>query len=213
MCGKFTQLATWREVVAFSQPLTASPIETVTPMGFAHVIHLHEAQRVARLMRWGFPDTGRNAPDRPKHIHARCETIDTLPTFADAFARRRGIVLVQSFNEGEDLPNGKKKQWTITPCDGRPLAIAVIWQDYLRRDLAAPIPMFAMATTPANRSIAPITDRMPALLREEDWALWLGKTEAPLAEVKALLRPYEDGGAWDVSRAKKPAAGQMDLFS
>jgi putative SOS response-associated peptidase YedK len=55
-------------------------------------------------------------------------------------------------------------------------------------------------TTTANRTIAPITDRMPALLREEDWALWLGETGATLADVKDLLRTYEEEPeAWEVS--------------
>ena len=46
MCGKFTQMATWSEVVAFSRPLTAIPDgETVTvstPMRIAKVMRLGE---------------------------------------------------------------------------------------------------------------------------------------------------------------------------
>jgi putative SOS response-associated peptidase YedK len=53
-----------------------------------------------------------------------------------------------------------------------------------------------MATTPPNALIARITDRMPAILPREAWATWLGETQASLAEVKELLRTYEDGGNW-----------------
>ena len=52
-------------------------------------------------MRWGFPHP--KDWKRPQPIHARGETIDSMPAFADAFrAGQRGIVMVQSFNEAPD---------------------------------------------------------------------------------------------------------------
>jgi putative SOS response-associated peptidase YedK len=53
--------------------------------------------------------------------------------------------------------------------------------------------------------IARITDRMPAILPRETWATWLGETDAPLSDVKALLRTFEDGGNWTMEpQATKP---------
>jgi hypothetical protein len=70
-------------------------------------------------MRWGFADARAKTPlERPRHMHARAETIDRLPTFADAFAHARGLVPVKTFKVGEELPNGRVKQWVITPRDG-----------------------------------------------------------------------------------------------
>lgn len=44
MCGKFTQMASWRDVHAFSQPLVETDSEVVsTPMRFANIIRLNEA--------------------------------------------------------------------------------------------------------------------------------------------------------------------------
>ena len=34
---------------------------------------------------------------------------------------------------------------------------------------------------------ASITDRMPAILQPDDWAAWLGETDASPADVKAVL--------------------------
>ena len=128
MCGKFTQMATWSEVVAFSRPLTAIPDgETVTvstPMRIAKVMRLGEdGGRELAPMRWGFSKP-ENPSFKPDHMHARAETIDTRPTFSEAFAERRGIVLVETFNEGEALDNGKTQQWVIRPKDRKPIAIA-----------------------------------------------------------------------------------------
>jgi putative SOS response-associated peptidase YedK len=222
MCGKFTQLATWEEVVAFSQPMTMpadkSDIVVATPMRFASIMRLDAGgKREMVSMRWGFAGKGDATPGRPKHMHARCETIDTKPTFAEAFARGRGILFTHTFNEGEELPNGKTKQWVITPKDNKPVAIAVICEDW--ENGAETLHTFIQVTTAANALISRITDRMPAILREEDWSLWLGESDAPLAEVKAVLRTFEDGGNWvmteqELSRKPKTPASnrQRSLF-
>jgi putative SOS response-associated peptidase YedK len=219
MCGKFTQMAEWHEVVAFSQPLTAipddRPVTVSTPMRLAKVIRVGEdGRREMVAMRWGFskPD---NPAFKPDHMHARAETIDTRPTFAEAFAERRGIVLVETFNEGEEQPGGKTKQWVIRAKDRKPIAIAVIWDEWAGD--AGSEATFVMVTTPPNPLIARITDRMPAILRQEDWAVWFGETDASLKDVKALLRTFDDDGAWEMSEqqaAKKVAKPkpQMDLF-
>jgi putative SOS response-associated peptidase YedK len=224
MCGKFTQMATWPEVVAFSQPLVATPegapTTVSTPMRMAKVIRLGEDGKPELVsMRWGYTKAGA-AGFKPDHMHARSETIDTRERFAESFAERRGIVLVETFNEAEELPDGKRKQWVISPKDRKSIAIAVIWEDWQGPE--GPIPCFVMVTVPPNELIARVTDRMPAILEQKDWPMWIGEKDAPLDEVKALLKTFDDKGNWDMSpqgsapktkpegsAKKKP---QMDLF-
>lgn len=214
MCGKFTQMATWSEVVAFSQPLVGdSPAQVAvcTPMRMARIIRLNEGgTRENVAMRWGFADRNASNPGRPKHMHARAETLDTRPTFAEAFASRRGILLVSTFNEGEELPNGKTRQWTITPKAAAPIAIAVICERWSRGEES--FWTFVQVTTPASPLIAPVTDRMPAVLRPHDWPAWLGETDASIAEVKALLATYDDAGSWSIApqaSGKAPSSDQQ----
>lgn len=220
MCGKFTQMATWQEVVAFSQPLTATPedgpVTVSTPMRPARVIRLGEdGRRELVAMRWGFSKP-ENPSFKPDHMHARAETIDKRPTFAESFAERRGIVVVETFNEGEQLPSGKTQQWVIRPKDRKPIAIAVIWEEWAGDTGSEPT--FVMVTVPPNPLIGRITDRMPAILPQEDWPAWLGETDASTAEAKALLRTFDDSGAWEMaqqvpaSKAAKKTPPQGDLF-
>ena len=54
-------------------------------------------------MRWGFAGHDDPNPSRPKHVHVRAETIDQRRTFAHAFATSRGILMVHTFNDGEEL--------------------------------------------------------------------------------------------------------------
>lgn len=216
MCGKFTQMASWREVQAFSQPLVIpeviDEIVVSTPMRFANIIRLSEVgEREVVPMRWGFAGKGDGTPSRPKHMHARSETIDKLPTFTNAFVHGRGILVVHTFNEGEELPNGKTKQWVVTPNDGKPIAIAVICEKWTNGEET--LDTFIQVTTPANELISKITDRMPAILQAEDWATWLGETDASLADVKDVLRTFDDGGNWTMAEqavARKPSKPKKD---
>ena len=204
-------MASWAEVVAFSQPLTRAregggggDSEVVsTPMRFAHIMRLDAAgRREMAPMRWGFSKAGATSPSRPDYMHARAETIDTRPTFRGAFAERRGVLPVVTFNEGEELPNGRTRQWVISPKDGRPIHIAVIWEEWRNADQS--LLTFVQVTTPANPLISAITDRMPAILPDERAvSLWLGETWAPLPELKGLLQTYDDGGGWEM--APQPA--------
>ena len=54
-----------------------------------------------------------------------------------------------------------------------------------------PLIACVMATVPANRLIAPITDWMPAFLRQEDWGKWIGEEDISPAEAKVLLKTVE----------------------
>lgn len=153
-------------------------------------------------------------------MHARAETIEQRRTFAHAFATSRGILMVSTFNEGEGLPNGRTKQWVVTPNDGQPIAIAVIFEEW--HNGPETLLTFVTVTTPPNALIARIADQMPAILPRETWATWLGETDALLEDVKPLLQTYEDGGSWTMapqhpSRAAlppkpNPSSAQGSLF-
>lgn len=212
MCGKFTQMMSWSDLVALMRALgggsamtdsaggddSGDRVETATPMRGARIIARDaNGERQVVMMRWGF-----EAPwERGKLvIHARCETVESLRTFRDAFAGRRGILVCRTFNEGEEV-GSKTRQHVISPRDGRPLAIAVIYQQAVAPD-GSPFWTFAMVTTPPNALIATITDRMPAVLRPGDWAQWLGEEPATTAELKAMLKPYE--GDWEMTPQEPP---------
>jgi putative SOS response-associated peptidase YedK len=162
-----------------------------------------EKRRRIVPMRWGFPH--RSNPMRPDPIHVRSETIDEKPTFSEAFREgQRVIVVMRTFNEGLDLPNGKTEQWTIDPGDGIPRGFAFLWRRY---DLPSqPMPLYAcvMVTVPASKLIEPITDRMPAILEDEDWLKWLGEIPTSPSEAKAVLKTME-GVNWRMAREVRPA--------
>jgi putative SOS response-associated peptidase YedK len=218
MCGKFVQMKDWEAMVELAELVLSTShglSETITPMRVASVIRVNaDGKREVARMRWGFVPA--NAADQnigTQFIHARAETIEEKPTYRDAFFNRRGLVIVRTFNEGKEITPTKTEQHVITPRDGKPLAIAVIWERWRKM----PLESFAMVTTAANALIGTITDRMPAVIAPEHWGRWLGEEPASVDELKAILKPYE--GDWDVeaaARAKSPApkkpSAQQELF-
>jgi len=208
MCGKFTQMYSWREMHGQLASFTAAPedtIQTVTPMRFASVIRLNDAgEREAVQMRWGFSKGDAASPGaRPDHIHARGETIDVKPTFREAFQERRGLLIVRTFNEGKEITPSKTEQHVITPNDGKPLAIAVLWEAW-EHESGNQLFAFVMVTTTPNALVSTITDRMPAIIKPEDWCAWLGEESKTGDELKALLVPYEGDWTMQPEKAAKP---------
>jgi putative SOS response-associated peptidase YedK len=220
MCGKFTAMASWSEVVDFAEAFSTtagSGGDNDRQVGFrvmgnlAVIVFDREAgKRRVIPMRWGFPRRGNwRSPDP---IHARSETIDSKPTFAPAFqAGQRGIVLVKTFNEGKQTAPTVTEQYTITLGDEPAGAIAFLFDEFSIADLPERLRACVMATVPANELIRTLTtehaeaDRMPAFLANDDWATWLGENGATPADAKACLRTVE-GIHWKMSKEERAAS-------
>lgn len=211
MCGKFTQNYTWPQVHAYSNLFAAAAAPEVeaegaiTPMRFALALHIADGVPAVTPMRWGFAGRDDHEPHRPRHMHARAETVDVLPTFAQAFAQRRCVILVDSFNEGEEI-GARTQQWTIAPRNDALIAIAAIYEAWEREGRT--LYTYVMVTTPPNALIGKITDRMPAILPPHAVETWL---KGPPDAAKALLKSFDDQGAWDMQPQRKKSA-QGDLF-
>ncbi|MEL6957747.1 MAG: SOS response-associated peptidase [Pseudomonadota bacterium] len=129
-------------------------------------------QRRYAPMRWGFIPHWYKAPNGgPLLINARAETIAEKPAFKAACRERRCIIPASGFYEWTRLEDGTKLPWYITRQDGAPLAFAAIWQDW--KDIG---PTAAIVTTAANETMGKIHHRIPVILEQDDWALWLGET-------------------------------------
>src|SRR5262249_36099970 len=70
---------------------------------------------------------------------------------------------------------------------------------------------FAVLTTPANELVARIHDRMPAILKPQDYDRWLG----PEPDPSELLKPFpsEPLTMWPISpRVNSPENGDESLL-
>lgn len=90
----------------------------------------------------------------------------------------------------------------VTTADGSPLALAGLWSSWRGSDREAPsLWTCSIITTAPNALLAPIHNRMPAILSGNGWETWLDP-EADRRLLRAMLGPLspEELVAYPVSR-------------
>lgn len=184
MCGRFTILYTWQQLHRLMRLTTDRPLEiptgyNIAPTQLAPIVRADGPGRVAELAVWGL--TPRWA-ERPGPINARAETLADKPMFRGPLQKRRCLVPVSGFYEWQAVEGQKaKRPWYIYRADGEPLVLAGLYEV---RDEG---PSFTIVTTAANNFMAPMHDRMPAVLEPEAAGAWLGSPDT------SLLAPAADG--------------------
>jgi len=123
-------------------------------------------------LRWGLIPNWCNDPTGGrKPINAKCETVQDLPSFRDAYRTRRCIVPVDGFFEWKAIKGQRAKQpYAIAMKDGSPFGLAGIWENWKDPASGEWIRTFAIITTDSNELVADIHDRMPVILPPGDFA-------------------------------------------
>ena len=212
MCGRFTQMFTWAEVHAFSQPLTNDPPAdnlqpryNVAPTQEILVVRLNpEGRRESVRLKWGLlPPWSKDATQAARCINARAETVDTLASFRNAFRSRRCLVLASGFYEWRKISPKEKQPHYITAKDGKPFAFAGLWERWQPKDGSPAVETATIITTDANELLRVLHDRMPVILDETEIPKWLGEIPATAGELKAMLKPYpsEKMQLWPVDKS------------
>lgn len=136
--------------------------------------------------------------------NAKIETVDTAPTFRDAYKRRRALIPLTSFIEYDEPPGWKngmrKRRWDVSwePKDqfDQVRYFAGLWERSNPTDLTEPLESFAFITGPPGSDVAPLHDRQPAVLTLEQGMEWLrldrpGKAVLVTATPLHTYRPVE----------------------
>ena len=170
-------------------------------------------ERSLDLLRWGLIPSWCDDPKGGRRpINAKCETVSTLPTFRHAYALRHASCRLMASSSGR--PSGARKRnsrMRFAMKDGSPFGIAGIWENWKEPARGEWIRTFAIITVPANELVSTIHDRMPAILRREDYDRWLGAERDP----HDLLRPFpsEPMRMWPIStRVNSPLNDDEQLL-
>jgi putative SOS response-associated peptidase YedK len=189
MCGRFT-LSIDAQALADHFGLAASrmpPLEpryNIAPTQPILVVRA-DPERQAELMRWGLiPLWAKDPSIGNKMINARSETVEDKPAFRSAFKRRRCLVPADGFYEWR-AEDGRKQPYHIHPVAGGPIGIAGLWERW-QAPSGEEIHSCTLLTRGANAVMEPLHDRMPLILRPEDYAAWLDPAARP-EEVRALV--------------------------
>ena len=123
-------------------------------------------------------------------INAKAETVDKLPSFREAFEKRRCVVPADGFYEWRG-PKARREPLWIHPVDDALLLFAGLFEAW-QSQRGEWQTTFTIITTAANRTIERIHNRMPVILDEAGAADWMNLREPHPRSLKRLLAPAPD---------------------
>lgn len=179
MCGRLAVTLPQQAMVQLfsatpSNNLPSTPNYNVCPTTDVFTVTSEDGQRRLSPMRWGFIPRWYKAPnDGPLLINARSETIAEKPAFRDACRQRRCLIVASGFFEWKREKGQTPLPWWVVRSDGAPMAFAGIWQNWEHE--VEPLATCAIVTTAANEAMTPIHHRLPVIVEDDDWPLWLGE--------------------------------------
>lgn len=149
---------------------------------------------------WGTaPKWSRNKTISRKLINAAIEELSEKPTYRKALANHRCLVPADGFYCWKSIGKKSRIPYRIIFNQGAPFYMAGLWEEY-QDESDELIHTFSIITTPANDLLAPVSDRMPAILLDNNESTWLdrGNTTETLVEMLQPC-PSEQMGMYTVS--------------
>lgn len=195
MCGRFKLTVPFSELVrlyGLMNNVNLRPRYNIAPTQDIAAVRSHADGRALDMLRWGLiPFWAKEKKIGYSTINAMAETITTKATFADAFKKRRCLIIADGFYEWAKIGPKERQPYLIQMRDRAPFAFAGLWERW--KDWAAEevVQSATIITTAANDLCGPIHDRMPAILAQADYAKWLGEQPATQDELQTLLKPFD----------------------
>ena len=193
MCGRYTLINLARLTQAFPwiiEPLPGEkPRYNVAPTQPILAVANNRADRFEHF-HWGLiPSWAKDPAIGNRMINARAETLAEKPAFRTALRRRRCLVPADGFYEWKKDPGGKTKTpMRITMKSGEVFAFAGLWETWHAPD-GSVLPSCTLITTQPNELMVEIHDRMPVIVRPEDYQRWLDPKECDADEFADILKP------------------------
>lgn len=233
MCGRMQSKnpPTWAEIHAYYSAFTIKKSHPdwrpgdMNPGDPVPIVALRDGERRITAARWWLvPSFATELKSRYKMFNARADNLieqyrwwQNLPP---SLSSHKGSAYLAPFKEGRrclmpvngyyEFKNGKPYLFTLT--DQWIFSVAGLWEwapKVRTPDWPKGVISCTMITTEPNAIAAPIHDRMPVIVRPEDYDVWLDP-KRDMEEVIALMRPY-DGDNFAV-RAVAPPMSRYDTL-
>lgn len=188
MCGRFNLTASPEQVIeAFRlHRLPGYEISYNIPPGqkILTIVQLDDGSNKAVNLHWGLiPHWSKDSKISSHLMNARAETLTERPAFKSAYQQRCCLIPATGFYEWQQLKKGKQAH-CIYREDHHLFAFAGLW-DYWEHGTET-IYSCAIITTSANALIEPIHQRMPVIIDNKNYDLWLGKNATQITRQSLL---------------------------
>ena len=192
MCSRFS-LAEERDFLAARLGVSAialanyRPRYNIAPQQEHFIVTTEYENRKLTAARWGLTTKPDQQGRRRYLINAKAETVESRPTFAEAFAQRRCVIPASGFYEWSGPSSARQPYW-IRRRDGDLLFFAGLYQDGENND-AGTASSFTILTCAANSTLATIHNRMPVILSDRHADDWINPSAQKPHSLKRLLKP------------------------
>jgi putative SOS response-associated peptidase YedK len=195
MCGRYsitTAPEAMRQLFGYPEQPNFPPRYNIAPTQPVPIVRRDRGQRQFALVRWGLMPSWVKDPRQFVLLHvARGESVNDKPAFRNAMKRRRCLVPADGFYEWSEHGE-RKRPFFIRPKAGGPMAFAGLWESWMGPN-GEEVETMAIITTPANRLLGTIAERMPAILPPEAFDLWLDCANVDALTAAAFILPASEG--------------------
>ena len=207
MCGRYAIYGPVsranRDIIEFlGEELAFQPTYNAAPTQNLPVLRLNaQGGRELTLLRWGLvPSWAKDPAIGPRMINARSETVAEKPAFRTAFRRRRCLVPMCGFYEWQKRRERKVPHF-VRLLNAEVFAAAGLYEHWTGKEGAGSIESYTILTTSANEMMRTVHDRMPVILHERDYDMWLDPRNEDTGSLDGLLGPFpaEEMHAYPVS--------------
>ena len=180
MCGRYAVTSSpeaIRALFRYADLPNFPPRYNIAPTQPIAIVRLEQGQRRFALVRWGFiPYWARDSRMVSLMFNARGETVTEKPAYRAAMRRRRCLVPADGFYEWRRV-GSRSQPYYVRRKDGKPFAFAGVWETWTGPN-GEELETAAIVTTKANGTLATIHERMPVVLPEDGYDLWLNCDES-----------------------------------
>ena len=203
MCGRFATTATVDEIgEAFdvTSGLNIPPRYNIAPTQVVSVIcHPEEAPilkdkttRELVYMNWGLvPHWSKKLPSGKPMINARSETVHQKPSFRGPFRHKRCLVPTNGYYEWKTI-SGLKMPYYVSLKSDEVFAMAGIWDVWTGPGSESWLETMALVTKVASPFLQKVHHRMPVMLGQKDFSMWLGEGQEGEKDIFKKLTPLKD---------------------
>lgn len=194
MCGRFVQSASADD---YARYFGADLVKTehldanynVAPTDPVYAVAEHGGERILGSFGWGLvPHWSKDRKQAARFINARAETLIDKPAFRESFKGRRCIIPADGFYEWTKRGDLKIPHFIFVESHA-PMALAGLWASWKDPETGEWEHTCSIVTTGPNQFMAPIHDRMPALLAEPAWDAWLDRDNSDVEQLRSFLHP------------------------
>ena len=195
MCGRFTLTQNPAELI---KAVGAEPVKEIPPRyniapGQMITVILREAEYIRPIVQgliWGFIPFWAKELDKYGHpVNARAESAAEKPMFRASMRHHRCIIPADGFFEWQKVV-GIKIPHYIYMKNKKIFGMAGLWDRYEGKD-GSIMDTCLILTTGANPLVKKLHDRMPVILKSEDYVKWLDPQLQDANTVMKMIAPED----------------------